>query len=105
MRRSRLEIIRGILDVARRGATKTQVVYRSNLNFKLADACLARLLKGGYLKTVRGPEGRAQFWTTDKGIGLLTELTRLHKTIDEIMNGPKASNQPASAIPQLVRSD
>ena len=104
MRRSRLEIIRGILETARRGATKTQIVYKSNLNFKLAAECLARLLKGGYMTVEEGDDGRAQFSTTDKGLSFLVELTRLNRAIDEIMSETDRDDQPAPAIPQLAKS-
>jgi predicted transcriptional regulator len=86
LRRSRLEIIRGILDIARRGVTKTQIVYKSNLNFRLADECLARLLKAGYITVHEGDDGRARFSTTEKGMSFLIELTRLARVVDEIMD-------------------
>jgi predicted transcriptional regulator len=86
LRRSRLEIIRGILETARRGATKTQIVYKSNLNFRLADECIARLLKAGYITVQEGIDGRARFSTTEKGMSFLIELTRLARAVDEIMN-------------------
>ena len=49
MRRTRLEIIRSILIICQRGASKTQIVYRANLNFRLAHDLLARLLRAGYV--------------------------------------------------------
>ncbi|HZF21288.1 MAG TPA: winged helix-turn-helix domain-containing protein [Dongiaceae bacterium] len=103
MRRSRLEIIRGILETARRGATKTQIVYKSNLNFKLADECLARLLKSGYMRVQEGNDGRAQFSTTEKGMSLLIELTRLGKAVDEIMS-LEGEDKQVTLVPKLSKS-
>jgi len=103
LRRSRLEIIRGILETARRGATKTRIVYKSNLNFKLADECLARLLKAGYITVHQGNDGRAQFSTTEKGMSFLIELTRLAKAVDEIMN-LEEENKPVELVPKLGKS-
>jgi predicted transcriptional regulator len=100
LRRSRLEIIRGILETARRGATKTQIVYKSNLNFRLADECLARLLKAGYITVHEGGDGRAQFSTTEKGTSFLIELTRLAKAMDEIMN-LEADGKPVELVADL----
>ena len=39
-RRCKFDIIVAILDAVSGGATKTQIVYTSNLNFKLADKYL-----------------------------------------------------------------
>ncbi len=103
MRRSRLEIIRGILETARRGATKTQIVYKSNLNFRLADECLARLLKAGYITVREGNDGRAQFSTTEKGMSFLIELTRLAKAVDEIMN-LEGEGKPIELVPNLAKT-
>lgn len=103
MRRSRLEIIRGILEIARRGATKTQIVYKSNLNFRLADECLARLLKAGYITVHEGNDGRARFSTTEKGMSFLIELTRLARVVDEIMN-LGGDERPVELLPKLQES-
>jgi len=62
MRRSRIDIIIDILEVAKMGVNKTSVVYRSNLNFKLAEKYLELLQKHGFV------ENRVnKYITTDKG--------------------------------------
>jgi len=62
MRRSRIDIIIDILEVAKMGVNKTSVVYRSNLNFKLAEKYLELLQKQGFV------ENRVnKYITTDKG--------------------------------------
>jgi predicted transcriptional regulator len=91
------------VETARRGATKTQIVYKSNLNFKLADECLARLLKSGYMRIQEGNDGRAQFSTTEKGISLLVELTRLGKALDEIMS-LEGEDKQVTLVPKLSKS-
>ncbi len=69
------------------GATKTEIVYRSNLNFKLADECLAHLLKTGYVSP-RSVRGRHQFITTIKGADFLSEIRRLDGTMRELLMIP-----------------
>ncbi len=62
MQRSRIDIIIDVLDVAKMGVNKTSIVYRTNLNFKLADKYLDILQKHGlvenrlnkYITTERG---------------------------------------------------
>lgn len=62
MRRSRIDIIIDVLEVAIMGVNKTSVVYRSNLNFKLAEKYLELLQKHGLV------ENRVnKYITTDKG--------------------------------------
>ncbi|MCX9012582.1 MAG: hypothetical protein OIN66_15875 [Candidatus Methanoperedens sp.] len=62
MRRSRIDIIIDVLEVAKMGVNKTSVVYRTNLNFKLADKYLELLQNQGLV------ENRVdKYITTDKG--------------------------------------
>jgi len=62
-KRTRLEIVAGIIDVCRQPATKTRIVYEVNLNFLMLEEYLGKyLLKYGLLKQ----EGRA-FRATKKG--------------------------------------
>jgi len=62
MRRSRIDIIIDVLDAAQMGINKTSVVYRTNLNFKLADKYLELLQRHGLV------ENRVdKYITTDKG--------------------------------------
>ncbi len=84
MRRNRLEIIQSILDIARKGATKTQIVYRANLNFKLANDLLARLLRAGYVTLERPLKGRPRFKTTLKGSSFQEEIERILGVASEL---------------------
>jgi len=62
MRRSRFDIIIEILDVAKAGVNKTSIVYKTNLNFMLAEKYLELLGMQGLV------ENRAEkYFTTDKG--------------------------------------
>lgn len=62
MRRSRIDIIIDVLDVAQMGVNKTSVVYRTNLNFKLADKYLELLQRHGLVEN-----SLDKYKTTDKG--------------------------------------
>ena len=50
-RRSKFDIVIAILDVLSGGATKTKIVYKANLNFKLAKKYLDFLLEKGLVRT------------------------------------------------------
>lgn len=50
MRRSRLDIIIDVLEAGKEGTNKTNIVYKANLNFKLAKEYLDLLQKHGLIK-------------------------------------------------------
>ena len=73
MRRSRIDIIIEILEVAKAGVNKTSIVYRTNLNFRLADKYIELLEKQGLLENKLN-----KYITTEKGrifLGKAKELT------------------------------
>jgi predicted transcriptional regulator len=86
LRRNRLEIVQSILDIARKGATKTQIVYRANLNFRMADELLARLLRAGYVNLERSTKRRPRFLTTERGMAFLQEVERFHGLLTELFS-------------------
>lgn len=72
MRRSRIDIIIDVLEVAVMGVNKTAVVYKTNLNFKLADKYLGLLQKQGFV------ENRVKkYKTTEKGKLFLAKAKEL----------------------------
>ncbi len=62
MRRSRIDIIIDVLEVANMGVNKTAVVYKTNLNFKLAEKYLGLLQKQGLVEN-----NINKYKTTEKG--------------------------------------
>ncbi len=50
MKRSRLEIVVGILDAAKKEDSKTSIAYKANLDFKLVDKCLDLLQEQGLME-------------------------------------------------------
>jgi predicted transcriptional regulator len=47
--RTRIDIVANILEISRKGAKKTHMIYRGNLSFKLAEMYLEAVLKAGFL--------------------------------------------------------
>ena len=84
-RRDKLFIMAEILEIAREGTLKTQIMYRANLSFTQLNDYLAFMLKNNLL----GKElenGREIFKATHKGIDFLQryrEITELLKMEDE----------------------
>jgi predicted transcriptional regulator len=80
--RDSLVIIRDILQVAARRASKTEIVYRSNINFVAAERYISRLLLRGMLETVV-EEGKPRFQTTQRGMEALSKLSEVQKLFEE----------------------
>jgi predicted transcriptional regulator len=74
VRRNDLDICADILQVARAGAKKTQIVYQANLNFKIVKGYLQRLISNGMLDLSQ--EGK-MFVTTGQGVDFLDRYRAL----------------------------
>ena len=74
MRRNDLDICADILQVAKAGAKKTQIVYQANLNFKIVKKYLTRLIETGMLDTV---EDKRLYTTTNRGMDFLEQYNEL----------------------------
>ena len=68
-RRNDLDICAEILRVSRSGAKKTRIVYQANLNFKIVEKYLDRLLRNDLLEQVEDRD----FITTHKGVKFLEQ--------------------------------
>jgi len=69
-RRDRLYIMGEILEIARDGSLKTQIMYRANLSFAQLNEYLNFLLEVGLLKET-SDDGKAIYRTTRKGVRFL----------------------------------
>jgi predicted transcriptional regulator len=75
--------MKDILAVASsKDATKTEIVYRSNINFVAAERYVSRLLVRGLLESVRSEDGRVRFRTTTTGRELLDKIADVQRLVD-----------------------
>ena len=77
MKRDRLEIIRSILIICKNGSKKTEIVYKSNLNFKNGEAYLQWLIDRDLIT-----KEEKFFKTTPKGVKLLSDLQSASAFLD-----------------------
>ena len=70
MNRNNLDICVDILHVARKGAKKTHIVYKANLNFKIVKKYINRLIKTGMLSSAKDS---SLYVTTGQGINFLVK--------------------------------
>ena len=96
-RRDRLTIMAQILDIAREGTLKTQIMYRANLSFAQLNEYLSLLQEVKLLK-VNTEEGRTTYKTTSKGIRYLENFSTIKELLKKTQsNNPKGlnSDQPS----------
>lgn len=76
-RRDRTKVIVDILTEALKGANKTRLVYRSNLNFTLFKSYITFLIDKGLIEVINTPEGC--YRTTGKGIEFLESYKKIRE--------------------------
>jgi predicted transcriptional regulator len=80
-KRSRYEIISTILKISVDGVTITKIVYRANLNFKIAREYLTYLIKLDMIYA-ENINGKTVYKTTDKGKDFLKKFSELEDLTD-----------------------
>ncbi len=88
-RRSKFEIVAKLLDIASGGSTKTALVYKSNLNFKIAQKYVDMLTRNQLLEGVE-EGGFTIYRTTEKGGQALMALA----AVAELVSGDPEADQP-----------
>jgi predicted transcriptional regulator len=96
-RRSRLDIIAEILDVATDGTVKTKIMCRTNVNFIQFNEYAKCLLEARLIGIIRR-EGKTIYKTTEKGKLL---LRRFNET-EEMFNAP---NSEECDRPSIVKKE
>ena len=76
MRRTRHEISRDILNIALVEAKPTEIVYKGNLNFKIVQRHLERLIDKNLLEITRHGDKRT-YLTTIEGKQYLNQLNAI----------------------------
>ncbi|MEM4703453.1 MAG: winged helix-turn-helix domain-containing protein [Candidatus Bathyarchaeia archaeon] len=88
-RRDKLFIIAEILEIAKEGTLKTQVMYRANLSFAQLNDYLDFMLKIGLLEKTE-TNGKEVYRATEKGLNFLQryhEINQLLRTNEGLTNG------------------
>jgi len=96
-RRSSYSIIADVLEVAKKGALKTQIMYRTNLSFSQLNKYLSLLLDRNLLEAAETSE-KTTYKTTDKGLLYL----RRYRRIRELLKKGKGNNPREVNLLHLV---
>lgn len=84
-RRDKLYIIAEILEIAKDGVLKTQIMYRANLSFTQLNDYLKLMLKNGLLENIISND-KEIYKATEKGLDFLQryhEITGLLKSEED----------------------
>ncbi|HXX87360.1 MAG TPA: winged helix-turn-helix domain-containing protein [Candidatus Acidoferrum sp.] len=87
-RRDKLYIVAEILEIAREGTLKTQVMYRANLSFTQLNEYLDFMLKISLLEKDHSHE-REVYRATDKGLDFLQRYREINELLKREDNGFK----------------
>jgi len=95
MRRSKLEIVRDILEAARDGQIKTHIINATNINSQLFNIHTKPLIEGGFLETSDNI-----FRTTQSGQELAQQITSIFSDLSLEPNRavPAASELPKGEV-------
>jgi predicted transcriptional regulator len=89
-RRDQLSIIANILENAREGAGKTQIMYRANLSFTQLNEYITFLIDTGLIMH-RKVDGKERYFATVKGVIFAQMYSEL---FDMIRTQPKPEEKP-----------
>ena len=97
-RRNRLSIIAKVLDIARGGSIKTQIMYGASLSFAQLNDYLSFLLDANLLRTVETAK-KTFYKTTNKGLRYL----QCYMEIGELLKKEK-DNNPEELRARVVKA-
>jgi predicted transcriptional regulator len=80
-RRDRLSVVASIIETARLGILKTQIMYKANLSFTQLDYYIVSLSHKGLIAHYF--EGHDMYKATKKGLKFLEQYRELVKLLDE----------------------
>jgi len=87
--RTRIEIAVSMLEIAKQGVKKTQLMYLGNLSFELLQKYLNSLLQAGLIEAQQGGT-QYTYKTTQKGLMFLKDYQDLQKYA-ALLNTKKSS--------------
>ena len=85
-RRDKLSIIAEILEIAKEGTLKTQIMYKANLSFAQLNDYLKFMLKTTLLGKF-SDKGKQVYFATEKGLDFLQRHFELAELLTEEENG------------------
>jgi predicted transcriptional regulator len=92
-RRDKLSIIAEIVEIAKDGTLKTQIMYKANLSFAQLNDYVKFMLKTGLMNKFRA-NGKDVYAATEKGLEFLQRHFELTELLQENENGKNGVKIP-----------
>ena len=103
-RRDRLIIIAEIINIARKGSSKTQIMFKANLSFSQLNQYLSLLLKTALLEK-KALNGKFVYLPTTKGLEFVQRQQQVVDLLSETDQVPRRSTKGFySATPFYVKT-
>ncbi len=90
-RRDKLYIIAEILEIAKEGTLKTQIMYRANLSFTQLNDYLNFMLRINLLEKIE-VNGKEMYEATEKGIDFLQRYREINEMLRTSEDGSSKNN-------------
>ena len=94
-RREKQVILAEIAGIAKKGASKTHIMYKANLSFSQLKLYLSFLLQSGLLEKFEQNK-RAVYKTTQKGLKFLEGQKKVMDMLSEDAHSPAKSEGPVT---------
>jgi predicted transcriptional regulator len=99
-RRDKLDIVAEIMDISRKGALKTQIMYRGNLSFAQLTIYLSLLTQNNLLSKMLH-DGKEVFFTTQKGRDFLEK----HQQVKDLLREEDELSLPPEGLIKTTQQD
>ena len=96
-RRDKLYIIAEIMEIAKGGTLKTQIMYKANLSFAQLNEYVKLLIKINLLRK-EVDSGRDVYRSTEKGLDFLQRHREIMDLLSETTNNKNALKLPPEAV-------
>ena len=81
-RRDRLSIVAEILEIAKGGTLKTQIMYKANLSHQMLTEYTTELIEKKLIEEIQNKKGKKRFELTDKGYKFLKDYSIIRGFVD-----------------------
>jgi predicted transcriptional regulator len=96
-RRDKLYIISEIMEIAKEGTLKTQIMYKANLSFAQLNEYVKLLIKINLLRK-EIDRGKDVYRSTEKGLDFLQRHHEIMDLLSETANNKNALKLPPEAV-------
>ena len=91
-----------IIGIAKKGTSKTHIMFKANLSFSQLNQYLSLLLRSSLLE-ITANEGRAVYRATSKGMEFMEKQCEVIDMLNEMQNGRDCVRAPPADFQRFFR--